>query len=437
MDTKFPNPFRFLWDNRDTFFLAFLLGVAVWASAVIASDPNQDDPVPNGVPLLVVGKDDSLILRTTVEDKVEVHIRAPESLWQEMITNPDLVQAKLDLSGLESGTHTLPVVVTLGVSPAQILDVSPASFQVTLEEMISVEMQAEINLIGEPALGFKADDYTLEPDTVTVTGPESKVKLVEKVVGNLSVNNARVDISTSTNLAAVDDQGYQISEITIDPTQVNVDIPVIQSSGYRDIAVQVETTGQPEIGYLVTNISVDPPTITVFSSNPEKVAEMPGVVSIGPVDLTGRTEGVNESLEPILPEGVVMVGDVLSVQVQIGITAIETSILLNVPVQVLEIGTGLAADLSPTSVNVLLTGPLPVVENLTPDDLIVFISLSGLDVGTYLVEPKSNVLIESVVMESINPDTIEVIIATIDNGEDAGDEETLTPTPTPTPTPAP
>ena len=420
-----PNPFRFLWKNRDTLLLAFLLAAAVWVSAVIASDPNREDVLGTSVPLEVVGLDSSLILLTNLPTSVEVALRAPESLWLELEKNPELISAVVDFTGIGSGEHTLPIDVQLEISPTQILEISPNNITVTLEQEVSVEMPVSLNLVGEVALGFEIKGRTIEPDTVTITGPESRVSLVSEVVGTISIAGAREDITTTLSLVPVDEENRQISDVTVVPSQVDAQVNITQVGGYRDVAVKVETTGQPATGYRVTFISVSPPTITVFSSSPELVNEMTGVVSTQPLDLTDASEDIETRLGISLPEGVSMVGDEQSVQVTIGIAAIETSISLNVPIQVGELGTGLRASLSPNTVDVFLTGPLPVVEGLTPDDVIIFVSLSDLGPGTYLVEPQFDVLLENVVLESINPDTIEVIITERDGTED--------PTSTPTP----
>ena len=86
----------------------------------------------------------------------------------------------------------------------------------------------------------------------------------------------------------------------------------------------------------------------------------------------------------------------------------------------------LRADLSPATVDVFLAGPEPVIQNLTSEDVVVFVSLAGFTEGSYLVEVDYDVLLDQVRIESINPDTIEVIIR-IDDG-------TFVPTATPTPT---
>jgi hypothetical protein len=82
-------------------------------------------------------------------------------------------------------------------------------------------------------------------------------------------------------------------------------------------------------------------------------------------------------------------------------------------------------------VDVFLAGPEPVIQNLTPDDVVVFVTLAGLTEGSYLVEVDFDVLLDLVRIESINPDTIEVTISIDDGTSEAG------PTPSPTPTKTP
>lgn len=423
---KFPNPLRFLWNNRDTLLLAFFLAVAVWVSAVLANDPNREDLLPDNVPLQVIGMQAGLVILDQLPTNVSVKLRAPESVWQEIIANPDLVTAKVDLSGLTSGEHIMDVAISVGISPAQILEKNPGSVTIHLDKQVTTEMEVTLQTVGTVATGYQVDQTILTPRQVVLTGPESLMEKVTQVSGKLTLTGAREDITATISLQAADADGRLISGITLNPATVQAWAQITQAGGYRDVAVKVETIGQPANGYRVTNVSVEPPTITLYSSDAELVAGMPGFVSTLPLDLNEAIQDIVVRLAVELPEGVTMVGDEQSVAVKIGITAIETSISMNVPIQIVGLGVGLHADLSPDSVDIFLTGPLRVVEELAPEDVIVFVTLTDLGEGSYLVEPEVDVLQENVVWESVNPDSIEVVITLAPEG---------TPSPQPTPTP--
>ncbi len=56
------NPLRFIWKNKGTVLLAFVLAVAVWISAVIASDPNEEAILQFNPPIEIIGLDVVLVL---------------------------------------------------------------------------------------------------------------------------------------------------------------------------------------------------------------------------------------------------------------------------------------------------------------------------------------------------------------------------------------
>ena len=74
--------------------------------------------------------------------------------------------------------------------------------------------------------------------------------------------------------------------------------------------------------------------------------------------------------------------------------------------------------------DVILSGPLAELEALQEDDVRFFVDLTGLEEGTHLLTPQAEILSERVQVESLIPETIEVIIG-----------PPLSPTPTPTVTP--
>ena len=199
-----------------------------------------------------------------------------------------------------------------------------------------------------------------------------------------------------------------------------------QRGGYRDLAVKVVVRGQVASGYRLTDISVFPPVVTVFSADPNVVATLPGVVETQPLDLQNANEDITTRLDLNLPEGVSVVGE-QTVLIQAGISPIESSITLsNEVVQVTGLPEGLTAQVLPATVDVILSGPLPLLDTLTRQDIRVTVDLTGLTAGTHQLTPRVEILIADVVVESILPGTVEVTLA-----------PSGTPYPLPTPTPTP
>jgi len=211
-------------------------------------------------------------------------------------------------------------------------------------------------------------------------------------------------------LRVLDAGGLAVSGLTVNPESAQVSIPITQQGGYRDIAVKVNVRGQVAGGYRLTNVSVFPPVLTVYSQNPALVNDLPGYIETEPLNLNGASDDVETRLPLVLPEGISIVGE-QTVRVQVGIAAIEGSLSLSdIQVEVLGLAPGLEAQISPSTLDVILTGPLPLLDKLTRDEVRFLVDLTNLPIGTHQVVPQAELLVNDVQVQSLNPATVEVTI---------------------------
>ena len=402
---------RLFAKNLRTFFLALALGLSVWVSAVSAADPNEVRAYPNPIPLEVVGQDPSLMLTNDIPSAVQVTLRAPRSVWESLTTSEDAIRATLDLSGLSAGEHTKSIQLTISERPYQLIQASPTTVTVNLESLTSQTFPLVISLSGQPAAGYQAGDTTRDVTEVTISGPESIVEQVARARALINLDGVRESIDEVLPIEVVDEEDIALQGLTINPETVRVNIPISQQGGFRDVAVKVVVQGQQAPGYRIENISVFPQIVTVFADNPSLVNELPGVVETQPLDLQDRNEDISTRLSLDLPENVTLVG-AQTVQVQVSISPIQTSVtLLNQFVNVIGLSEGLAAQVFPQAVDVIISGPVPVLDALASQDVTVSIDATGLSVGVYQLKPKVDPLVENVSVESILPETVEVVIA--------------------------
>lgn len=419
---------RTLGKNLRTLLWAFILALAVWVAAVTAADPDEVRALPSPVTVEVVGQDPGLVISSDYPKQVEVTLRAPTSVWERISGDPASVRAVLDLSGLSSGQHSVGIQVQVSERPARLVSVTPATVNLALEPLATRKLTINLSLAGQPAVGYQAGDPSLSPLQVVVAGAESQVQQAVKAAVTLSLDGVREDVRKSLTVQVLDADGRPLDGLSVSPQTVDVDVPVSQRGGYRDLAVKVVVRGQVASGYRLTDISVFPPVVTVFSSDPNVVSALPGVVETQPLDLQNANEDVTTRLDLNLPEGVSVVGE-QTVLIQAGISPIESSITLsNEVVQVTGLPEGLTAQVLPATVDVILSGPLPLLDTLTRQDIRVTVDLTGLTAGTHQLTPRVEILIADVVVESILPGTVEVTL--VPSG-------TPYPLPTSTPTPTP
>src|SRR5690606_11621425 len=97
--------------------------------------------------------------------------------------------------------------------------------------------------------------------------------------------------------------------VTVSPESLHIFLPVVQQGGYRDVAVKVVTFGRVASGYRLTDLSVFPPVVTVFSTDPQFVSTLPGVVETEPLDLQNAQNDITIRLALNLPEGISVIGE--------------------------------------------------------------------------------------------------------------------------------
>jgi YbbR domain-containing protein len=399
---------RWLGSNLTSLILSLLLALVIWISAVTSVNPNTEAEFT--LPLEVVQQASDIAIVDEIPENVSVTLLAPESIIQQLEEDNPLV-ATINLSDIAAGTYRFPVQITIPdqIKPVRILEQNPKQLELRVSNLVSKSLTIAIQVEGEPAVGYQTSGLSWESGTVTVTGPEGKVKDVDSVVGVLDISDATGTISRTVSLQARNAAGEVVTGVNLEPANVDVNQTISLQGGYRNLAVNVTTIGSVEPGYRFTSITPAPPTVMVFSSDPQLVEGLPGYVNTKPLDLTGVDDYLETILELDLPQGVTVVGDP-TVLVQVNVTALETNMAVSRDIEIIGLLPGLTAQVSPEEVSLSISGPVPVLDNLTLRDIRVVVDLTDLPVGTHTITPTVEILPSNVVWEDVSPATVEVVI---------------------------
>ncbi|MDX9851465.1 MAG: CdaR family protein [Anaerolineaceae bacterium] len=394
-----------------TLLTALVLAITVWIIAVTASDPAENRTYPRTVPIEIVGQDTNLVMTSELPSSVAIVLNTPQSVWEKIVSTQTPVRAILDLSGVQAGTHLLELQIQVNIRPVKVVSYSPRNISVKLENLSSKVLPLSLIVRGEPAIGYQAEDPVVDVKQITVTGPISQVDRVAEVRATIDINQGYEDISRSINLVALDKNETVINNVTLTPDRVDVFQEINQRYGYRNVIVSVNMEGQVADGYRLTNISVIPLAVTVYSSNPQFVNDLPGYVETMPLNLNGLKDDVDVSLLLDLPEGVLVVGENRTVLVRVSIAAVQSSLpVANIPIEVIGLPENLKAVLAPNLVTLLISGPLPILDQLNPKDIRVVLDLTDYKIGTYQLEPVVELPSEEISVDSIQPGIIDIEI---------------------------
>jgi len=401
---------RWLANNWRTILWSLILSLSVWIAAVTAADPDEQRVFNRPVSVEIVGQDPNLVIVGQIPESVQVTLRAPRSVWGQLDADESPVRAVVDLSGLSAGDHNVPIQVQVNESPVRIVSALPSTIDLTLEALETRALPVDITINGQPATGYEAGKALIDPQQVVISGAQSLVERVTRARVVINLNGTRESINQSLDIQVLDNNNQIVKGLGLTPSSALVTLPVSQQGGYRDVAVKVIVKGQVANGYLLTKLQVFPPIVTVYSTDPALVNNLPGVVETLPLELRGASEDIITRLALVLPEGVSVVGE-QNVQVQVGIDPIQSNLTLSkIKVEVVGLPEGMTVQISPAEVDVILSGPAPLLDLLLLQDIRVVVDVTGLGPGTYQLTPRVEILVADVVVESILPNTLEVVI---------------------------
>jgi YbbR domain-containing protein len=386
--------------------LSMLLGLSLWVFVTEEENPTRVDSL--GTPRLVqsVNVETGLAVANQLP-AVEITIAAPEERWEEIESGFGSFTAFVDLRGVTQRDQDVPVQVEIkGVRGVRVVEVSPERVTVNLEDLTSIDVPVHVRPVGTMPLGYELSGTNVVQPTVRVSGPESLVGRVSDAVADLNVTGLTLGVEQTVTLIPRGGGGGEIRGVTLDPPALRVSVDIRQSTLVRTIALRVAVKGAPASGYRVVNVVVSPATITVEGSL--DALQQVDAIDLDSVDVTGELTAVTRAVTVELPDGL-LTSESRVVTVVVQIAPIDGDFTLSLAPRIVGLGDGLAIN-AVESVEITLSGPLPLLTQLTADDIGISLDVSGLGAGVHAVEVQLTAP-EGMVLKSLQPETVSVTLA--------------------------
>jgi YbbR domain-containing protein len=154
-------------------------------------------------------------------DRVTVHVRGDDNVVS-AITEGSL-RVIVDLEGSRAGPNAIPLRTDHVAAPArvEVMQIDPGLVTVMLEQASQITVPVTPTLEGQPAPGYRVGQITVEPERVTIAGPE------RRLTGTINVVTERVVLSGRT--------GRVVQEVA-----VGVNNPQLRVQSPRTVRVTVQ-----------------------------------------------------------------------------------------------------------------------------------------------------------------------------------------------------
>lgn len=368
--------------------LAILLAVVTWLVVAEQVNPPQTARI-DGIPVRTAGLDKDLLIVSNIPATVSAMVQAPQTILADL--TPQSFRATVNLDRLGPDAHRVPMDVRAVDDQVRILTSEPSALDVELQPRASRVMTIALVIPDRETLPFSYEisgNPAVTPPQVTVTGPAEVVETLDRAEVSVPLRAARSTINEERTLVLKDAEGNTLTGLITDPDDVQVTIPISQRFNTRDAAVHVVITGTVASGYWLSNINVEPKTVTLLGP-PTTLEQIGGFVDTVPVDVTGAAGDIVRRVPLAPPAGVSALNErgvsEGSVEVRIAVVPQLSNLRLTVPVEVTGAQPTDTVSKSPAFVDVLLSGPLPVLNQVNADPKLVrvLVDVTGLEPGAH------------------------------------------------------
>ena len=378
-----------LKNNLGLKIMAVLLAAFLWWIVLNVDDPigskkfNVSVSITNAEVITNAGKSYQILDDT---QSVVVTVKARRKVLA-AIKKKDVV-ATADLREMQD--TSVPIRISISGFEGEYEEVSsnPQNIQLKVEDTQKKTFPITAVAVGTPRAGYAVGTMSVSPKTVDVSGPESLIGKISKVIARVDVselkdkNKGSVDAEIQTELLYYDAADNLISKELLssncDKKGVTVSVDLWKT---KKIALNFDTSAiKPAKGYRFAGIEVEPQTIEVIG-NPDKLESLTQL-NIHSNALANKNISEDAELtidiNEFLPEGISLAdarASQIAVRILIEKTGTKTIRLATRAIQVVN-PQEYKLKYEEEEVELTFSGPKEVLEALTEDDIVAQIDLT-------------------------------------------------------------
>jgi hypothetical protein len=208
---------------------------------------------------------------------------------------------------------------------------------------------------------------------------------VTQAVVYVSLTGQQSSIEGTSKVSPLDSVGRGVTGfLSLDPSLVNIQVPIIPLTSYKTLPVLVPLSGQARAGFGVVGVNVQPPDVTA-NGTPSTLNHISSL-STYPVSISNRGGGrFSTRVKLHLPRGVHVSQQYVTVTTQLG--SVEASTSIETAVSVQNVANGLVAHTNVSSVLVTVVGPSSTLRHAA-GRMRAVLDLTNDGIGTYQLTPK-------------------------------------------------
>lgn len=368
--------------------LAFAILLYVFVYFEDSSIQSEQSRVPSGTNAVQVLEQVPVDIRidseqyvvSGVPDYVTVTLEGPNSILIPAARQQNF-NVFVDLTDLEEGEHTVDIEYERVPDELRIY-IEPKTVSITIEERASEEFPVQIEFINSDKLpfGYEIGETTIDPETITITSSKSIIDQIAIVKVFIDVEGLTEPINKrEVPINVYDSQGNGL-DVRTQPERVLVSVNIDNPS--KEVDIEVETTGDLADNFEILDMVVNPDKIEIFAR--EEILSEIDHIKTEPIDLSDLTSTGSTTVKLVVPEGVSIEEDEVTVTIELK----ETKIFENVPIEIDQSNPEQTVEIIQSSERInsmTITGEESIVKDLRKNDFRLYIDVKDLEEGEHVV----------------------------------------------------
>ena len=372
--------------------LSVVLATGLWMYVITTVSPNSKTTVQD-VPVVFEGEswlleNRNLMITDGLGATVDLEVSGNRSDLNKL--NRSNMVLKVDLTKVyESGTASLSYTITpppdVPTGSITVENRNPATVRLTVEKRLTKEIPVDVVFTGAVPEEFIADteNFVLDYPVVNIKGPASVVEKIAKARIDIDLEERTESLSESYRFVLCDEENNPMdaAKITTDVAEIHLDVTIRR---YKEIPLKLNVVygGGATEGY--TRYEIKPSSIRVSGSD-AVLADLSEIV-LGTVNFAEQTENAQMSFPINLPEGVTNLTGITEAIAEIRFVGLSIKEFTTENIEVINVPENLDYELMNEVVKVTLRGPVGRINQITPEDIMVTVDLTGKEPGASTVK---------------------------------------------------
>lgn len=350
-----------IWDNKILWaIISIISSILLWVY-VTTVEGDRIRETYSGVPVVFSGADiirerDGFVITDNSVSSVTVILEGTRRDLTKFSASE--LTATVDVSKITSTGHNTSSLsvgfpTTVNDSAIDVISINPSNVSFVVDRMDTKTIDVKGIFNGSVAEGYTAGDITINPETITVRGPENELAMVDHALVTIEREDVNKSLSFESTYVLMDKEGEEVplGNLVLDRETVTVNFKVTIT---KEVPLSVDLVEGAGASSKNVSVNCDPDTITI-AGDP---AELEGInrISLGTVNLASFESTYENTFTVTLPDDVTNVTGITTVKVTIRVEGLETKYLTVTNLSVVGVTQGYVGTATTMSRAVLLRG---------------------------------------------------------------------------------